>query len=682
MIIKQLYIAILAAAMPFTFSSCNDYLNEEPKSVVTPESYFFEESQLQAYVDQNYNSILPFVKSNSYGIYGNDAGTDNQLDITPNADLFERGYWKVSQRDNGDWNFENIYRCNFFFSEVLPKFGDDYKGSKNVISGDVQKIRHYIGEMYFLRAFEYFKKLMAFGDFPIITTPLKEDRQELSDASQRQPCNEVARFILTDLDKAIELMDGADVATTRINRDLALTFKSRVALYEATWLKYFEGTPFVPGNSEWVGAQKDYNKDYRFPAGDITSEINWFLDQAMTSSKEVAERYKSLLTENTGRFQNTADEPANPYFDMYASDDVSNYKEVLLWRDYAPNQANNDVALAANSNNFNIGVTRSFIQNFLMADGTPVYCHGSYADGDGYYKGDRSIDNVKANRDSRLTVFLKSPGQNNILVNSVPGLSNLFIVEPEPDLLNTMGNGNGIYTTGYTLRKGGARDSKFCEQLKGYVGIVVVRSVEALLNYIEASYEREGKLNATAIEYWKTIRRRAHVSDNIDKTIEMTDMQKEAENDWAAYSGGTLLSDKILYNIRRERRCEFIGDGMRSMDLHRWRAMDQLITKAYIPEGIHFYSTMLESYYTDKIIADGSPKANLSSKDKSEYIRPFQRTAEQLCYNGYSWSLAHYLEPLPYSQFQLTATDGKTVANSPLYQNPYWPLEPNKPAER
>ena len=29
----------------------------------------------------------------------------------------------------------------------------------------------------------------------------------------------------------------------------------------------------------------------------------------------------------------------------------------------------------------------------------------------------------------------------------------------------------------------------------------------------------------------------------------------------AAYSGGTILSDPVLYNIRRERRCEFMAEG-------------------------------------------------------------------------------------------------------------------------
>ena len=36
------------------------------------------------------------------------------------------------------------------------------------ISGSDANIRHYIGEMYFLRAYEYFKRYQMFGDFPIV----------------------------------------------------------------------------------------------------------------------------------------------------------------------------------------------------------------------------------------------------------------------------------------------------------------------------------------------------------------------------------------------------------------------------------------------------------------------------------------------------------------------------------
>ena len=69
--------------------------------------------------------------------------------------------------------------------------------------------------------------------------------------------------------------------------------------------------------------------------------------------------------------------------------------------------------------NYGIGVTRGFVNNFLMQDGKPVYAHGNYADGDGYYMGDKTIADVKKNRDTRLQIFLKEPFQKNILIENV-----------------------------------------------------------------------------------------------------------------------------------------------------------------------------------------------------------------------------------------------------------------------
>lgn len=48
-------------------------------------------------------------------------------------------------------------------------------------------------------------------------------------------------------------MSDVDMATTRINKDAAMLVKSRVALFEATWLQNFKGTAFVPGGEGWPG---------------------------------------------------------------------------------------------------------------------------------------------------------------------------------------------------------------------------------------------------------------------------------------------------------------------------------------------------------------------------------------------------------------------------------------------
>ena len=662
-------------------TSCEDFLDREPLSKISSESYFNEASQLANYANNLYNDILPSHSTGKndygYGIMGADNGTDNQAGVSAD-DRYTTERWKVGH-SGGDWNFDKIYRCNYFFSQVLPKYGEDLSGAQNTIGGNLNDVKHYIGEMYFLRASEYFKKLQALGDFPIITEPLNEDSQLLKEASKRSPRNEVARFILEDLDNAVTLLSAKNMATTRINKDVALLLKSRVALFEGTWLKYFKGTAFVPNGTGWPGASKEYNANYQFKSGSIDNEITFFLDEAIQASRQVAESYKGSLTVNTGLVQQSTSDAANPYHEMFASENLSSYPEVLLWRQYAKGFAGHGVNAAASRGNGRVGLTRGYVNAFLMADGTPVYTHGSYADGDGYYKGDKTIAGVRTNRDSRLFIFLKEPGQQNILFE-LDNAEGTEVVPTEPYPLITLGDGMRGYATGYSIRKGGSWNKKYYGNGTGYTGCVAYRAVEALLNYMEAFYEKSGTLDATAREYWQIIRSRSQVDTDFEKTISMTDMNKEAENDWGAYSAGKLI-DATLYNIRRERRCEFIGDGMRYMDLRRWRAMDQLITHPYHIEGFHLWNTPMESWYTD-LNASGQNDANVSSKERSEYLRPYERYEAQAGYNGLTWKLAHYLSPISIKNFLVSSEDGADASTSPIYQNPYWPIVADQAAEK
>lgn len=80
----------------------------------------------------------------------------------------------------------------------------------------------------------------------------------------------------------------------------------------------------------------------------------------------------------------------------------------------------------------------------------------------------------------------------------------------------------------------------------------------------------------------------------------------------------------------------------------------------------------MEGWYSN-LVSDGSSKANVSSPNLSEYTRPFQKnmTASNLFKDGFTWSFAQYLEPLPIKQFLLTSSDYQSIDNSPLYQNSY-----------
>ncbi|MCM1450841.1 MAG: RagB/SusD family nutrient uptake outer membrane protein [Clostridium sp.] len=668
----------LFTAAAATLCSCSDFLEKEPMSQITPEKYYSSDAQIETIILDEYPNSMPGHSNYSYGIFGGDNQTDNQ--VGANADArFTADQWKVPLND-GTWAFNRIYYLNFTLSQVLPRYGEDLAGSQNTISGNLDKVKHLIGELYFLRAKVYYDKLTTFGDFPIITEPLKDDHQILAEASKRYPMNEVGRFIIEDLDKAATLMGSYDMIKTRASRDAALLLKSRVGLYVGSWLQNFKGTAFVPGGEGWPGAKAW--PDFKYQAGDIDAEAKWFLQQAMEAGKELGDKMVNTLVANTGTFQQSADEAENPYFNMFCDENMEGYGEIILWRQYAFGIATHNVNVGAGRGNYLVGMTRGYVQNFLMADGTPVYAHGTYADGDGYYMGDKTLTDVRANRDSRLSVFLKDKGQTNVLyeLDNTAG-TDWTPVEPEPQILN-IGDGERGYTTGYALHKGGNFNRKYYANGGGYTGAPIYRGAEALLNYMEACYLATGAVDGTADKYWRALRKRANVDENYTKTIAQTDMNKEAENDWGAYTGGTLV-DPTLYNIRRERRCELLSEGFRWNDLRRWRAMDQLISTPYHIEGFHLWNTPMEKWYAEgSLVHSNGTQSIVSSPDRSEYLRPFEKNSTQLCYDGCTFRMAYYMNPIPVKQMMLAADDRQSAENSIIHQNPYWPTEADMSATK
>jgi hypothetical protein len=244
--------------------------------------------------------------------------------------------------------------------------------------------------------------------------------------------------------------------------------------------------------------------------------------------------------------------------------------------------------------------------------------------------------------------------------------------------------GTRRYPTGYSLRKGLNFHGEQGGNGLGFTGCPIFRAAEAYLNYIEACYEKNGALDAKAREYWTAIRNRARMDTDFDKTIAATDMNREKLNDWGAFSAGRLI-DPALYNIRRERRCELMAEGLRYRDLRRWRAMDQMITTPYHIEGFKLWGPMKDMYNTG---ADGNSiliygldndRSNVSSPELSLYLRPYEILARSLVLDGYKWTMAHYLSPIAIQNF-LNTTKDNDMAKSPIYQNPGWPLAANQGA--
>lgn len=662
--------AALAVVAAFGLTGCNDYLNQQPEDKLIPETFFNTPANLLSYT-LNFYTIFPSHSDNSYqlGTFSSDNGTDNQVYRTI-GNMYVPGEWRVgSGTDN--WSFGNIRSLNYFIKNT-----EDAIESKS-ISGSEALIHQALGEGYFFRAYAYWVYYSAVGDYPIVDEVLPDDKEVLLEASKRQPRNKVARHILDDLTKAIQyLPETSSYGKNGLSKDAANLFRSRVALFEGTWLKSHKGTAMVPGGNGWPGDQS------MLSGFNIDTEINYFLTEAMNSAKIVGDKYVNNLVQNTDAPEGMTSgfTEANPYYCMFCAVDPSKYSEVLLYRGYSLTQnLSTQMQAQFQKNAGGTGWTRGMVNSFLMRNGLPIYAQGSGYDPEWENQG---VAATIQGRDSRLTIFTKD--DESVITLGLDGVS--------PGLYDMnwlfSADNNTRCPTGYAIKKGQGYDYKEAQgNLQSVTASIIFRAAEALLNYMEACVELNGNVDGTADGYWKALRRRAYVDEDYSKTIAATNMAEEAKGDWGAYTRGSYVSP-TLYNVRRERRNELCAEALRMMDLRRWAALDQLITEPYQIEGIKYWGTVYndpssdlaiknsDGVYIEPIVDESGSNGNMSPEANSPYVRPFQISkAENLVWDGLKFTRAHYLSPIGYNAFVNASVDRNDVATTVIYQNPGWPIK-------
>lgn len=620
------YIYIFASLLVFGFQSCDDFLEREPLDFSDEYSYFKNAEDLKIFVNDLY-AALP--KNNTIwgGLYTQDNQSDNQCASYAQS-LFYKGEKKTVNVGSSEWNFSRLRSINYYINKVESKL------AAGELTSEPTLVNHYLGEGYFFRAYDYYRLLRNFGDVPIITTMLADDQTLQSEKSVRYPRNEVARQIIADLDKAIELLQENAPESGRLCRDAALLLKARAALYEGTWERYHAGTCFVPGNDKWPG--KDTWPNFEFKAGNAEAEVEYFLDQAIDAAGKVADA-RALASDYQGMFNRVQEFPDGG--------------EVILARYYKTGVLSHSCSAFLKAGG-GCGLTRAAVNTFLMANGLPIY------DPNSGYHGDVIPYQEIADRDSRLSGSVRAAGRN-IETRLVDGRNvNDTIYYYKPPI---KASGNEKSTTGYDLNKWLSDDTEQRLQYQCTTSVPIFRAAEAYLTYIEAYYERFHTLNANCDRYWKALRNRAGVDPDYNATIAATDLAQE--NDLGVYSRGSLI-DVTLYNIRRERRCELIAEGLRLDDLKRWRSLDNMVN--YQPEGMNLWDEIYKIYSSSEL-----EESIVSQSSVSKYIHPLQISATSSAYDGYTFPKPHYLEPIPVSEFLLTG--GGVADASPIYQNPGWP---------
>lgn len=508
------YIIILLIISGLNWS-CSDFLDQPPLDQIGIDEYWKSSIDLKNYVAKYYES-LPKHLNSSHTVYHGQA-SDNVTYAAANGLLNGE-----STLSTGTWqsDFAPIRSINIFF--------DNYQKCEDPFSS----WQHYLGEAQFFKAWMYFNLVQKYGDVPWYSHEITvDDEAELN--RPRDPRTLVVDSILYLLDQAVinlDFRDNAEWNNNSINKEAALAFKTRVALFEGTWQKYHSGTAFGTG-----GAQPT---KYFQACVDAATQL-------MDGSY------------NVGIYTNG--QPEVDYYQLFGFGDMSSINEVLLYRAYSIGDfiGHNQNYYCMNAPN-ELGSTWSYVSHHLGLDGQPM----DYQALAQTEKGNDFLLAIAAQSDPRLKQSILIPGQ-------VLNISdNLFFQKPA-----LFDGSQTKCPTGFQIKKFSNPATTMAYANANDAGRIVFRYAEVILNYAEALYELNGTVAYDAL-------------NQLRARVGMPDFQilsQESDPNFIDY--GYPISD-ALYEIRRERNVEMAFELFREWDWKRWAAHGLFMNKR--PKGYPF----------------------------------------------------------------------------------------------
>lgn len=509
---KYLFLILIIAGI----TSCKKNLDLPPQDRISNDQYWKTVADLETYTLQFYSVFPTFrtVPTIFLGTTGSDAlyGSDHQIYISPITQL---NGTRTAVTSGGNWNWTGIRSVNIFF--------ENYQKVKDVAAN----IDPFVGEAHFFKAWYYFEKVRLYGDVPWYTNSMQIDDPALYNPRTKR--TDVVDSILWHLDRAVEQLKyrkDAVGGNNRLSKEVALIYKSRVALFEGSWQKYHAGTVF--------GTSGANSNKYFQAAVDAVTEL-------MTPGK-----YTVGIT-NTGK-------PATDYTSLFNSTNLSANTEVALWCKFDKSQTtfSHNFQQYVTSNTNQVSVTYQLVQNYLAKTGLP-YDYGTVG---ATVKGSAFLAKIGTDCDPRLSQVIWVPGQT--MWNNAGGT--VLFTKPYLDKTGEVKN-----YTGFQLNKGADPKDPTAGGAQGFstaceTGAVIFRYAEALLNYTEAKLEL-----GQAPDYVNTINKIRSRAGMPNFSV-VSDPNRLNYADW-----GYPVSDE-LNEVRRERAVELACEGFRYDDWRRWRA--------------------------------------------------------------------------------------------------------------
>jgi len=383
---KKIAYILLPILAGFMLTGCDDMLDTFPKDRMSPETFYKNEKELQAF-GMNLYEMLPGAGS----LFMEDADTYIQMGLTDEL----KGNRQIPV-SGGGWSWGALRNVNTML-EYLPNCTDESVRAK------------YEGFARFFRAYFYFEKVKRFGDVPWYDKPVgSTDTEALM--RPRDSREFIMSKMIEDIDCAIENLPSTKSAY-EITKWTAMALKSRFLLFEGTFRKYH--TEF------------DYGTD--------AHDWKWYLDECAKVSEE--------FLSTSGYTIHTAGGANKAYYSLFTNENATeNTDEVILARNYnvvysVVHSANNTMQSATMGRH---GMTRKMVASYLMNDGS------RFTDQPGWET--MTFMEESQNRDPRLAQTIRTPGYTRVNDNE-PCAPNFlycltgyhpvkYVMEKEKDIYN------------------------------------------------------------------------------------------------------------------------------------------------------------------------------------------------------------------------------------------------------
>ena len=525
---------------------CNqDFLTLAPKAELSEATMFATYDNCKVFVWSFYEGLNPYPKG------GNDRKKRSLNDKRHrptiqdcDADLLENGY-----STNGEsylWGRVNIPASDDDWDEPYEYIRSANLMLDNLVNSNMNEAdqAHWRGVALFFRSYQYFKLLNKFGGVPWIEHAITDQDTEIL-YGPRSSRDEVAANILRDLQFAIDNIKPEGDGENTINADVARALMSRFGLFEGTWRKYHS-----------LGSADTY------------------LQASVAASTVLLNKYPTLI----------------PIYDqVFNQEDLMGKPGILLYRHYIQDDNGGHIASTnVRSTNEQVDVTRRAIDMFLCKDGKSI-------SNSPLYQGDKDMYSEFRDRDTRILVMTPPPykvtssGTGKWALTSDPAdaewideMARVSGAKPDADLTSPykqlpdrnwsdritteVPNFTGLLptqtSTGYRFWKYFSNVS-YRTSSNDFNDGPIFRMGEVMVNHAEATYELGQFTQEVAGATINKTRARGEVAP---MAVSEVDASFDPTRDPSV--------DPILWEIRRERGVELMGEGFRTDDLRRWKKMD------------------------------------------------------------------------------------------------------------